>query len=512
MQPEYDYRWYRHHDINQNLLEECATLFSEHYGQWSNDGPRPGKPIRRKCSDLQELTQSEDSLVATARCENILVAYAIAIQTRVPDCGIMSWVTQLVVHEDYRNQGVAKKLLFSAWEFTDHFAWGLVTANPYAVRALEKATRRKVIPYRIMNHYSVLINVGAEHIPYIEADLESVINDTASCVNTKFFVDHSQVSEMLGKVTSDKNPWVLGEIREGWEWFAFTFRDQEQIPLTPVEIKEMLAVSDRTTQYAYSRMALNENHAWARHQKQEIDFIIRECKIEKNHSVLDFGCGTGRHTFELASRAIETIGVDYVEKHIEFAKSKALEQGKLNCEFIQGDCRSINIEKKFDCVICLYDVIGTFPDNQDNIKIINNIVSHLKVGGYALISVMNFELTENIATNKFSVRNNPEMLLGLLPGSIMEQTGDIFNPASFLLDLDDQIVYRKEQFSLGDNLPSEILVRDRRFRRREIEHLCKIEGLDVIFSRYVQSGKWDVPLEATNTKAKEILILCQKLA
>ena len=134
------------------------------------------------------------------------------------------------------------------------------------------------------------------------------------------------------------------------------------------------------------------------------------------------------------------------------------------------------------------------------------------MGGYALISVMNFELTENIATNKFSVRDNPEMLLGLLPGSIMEQTGDIFNPEKFLLDLDDQIVYRKEQFSLGDNLLSEILVRDRRFRKSEIEHLCKMEGLDVIFSRYVQSGKWDVPLEATNTKAKEILILCQKLA
>jgi len=61
--------------------------------------------------------------------------------------GFISWVTQLVVHEDTgeRRRQVAA---FAIWTFTDHFAWGLLTANPYAIRALEKATRRGAKPAR----------------------------------------------------------------------------------------------------------------------------------------------------------------------------------------------------------------------------------------------------------------------------------------------------------------------------------------------------------------------------
>ena len=40
--------------------------------------------------------------------------------------------------------------------------------------------------------------------------------------------------------------------------------------------------------------------------------------------------------------------------------------------------------------------------------------------------------------------------------------------------------------------------------------MCKDVGLEIMFSRYVQAGKWEIELEATDKKAKEILILCKK--
>lgn len=36
-------------------------------------------------------------------------------------------------YKDYRQQGIAKNILFSIWGFSNHFAWGIVSANPYAI-------------------------------------------------------------------------------------------------------------------------------------------------------------------------------------------------------------------------------------------------------------------------------------------------------------------------------------------------------------------------------------------
>ena len=49
------------------------------------------------------------------------------------------------------------------------------------------------------------------------------------------------------------------------------------------------------------------------------------------------------------------------------------------------DCRTIVIpdKKYFDVAICVYDVIGSFPDEDDNLKVLKNIYNHLYSGGYA---------------------------------------------------------------------------------------------------------------------------------
>jgi hypothetical protein len=100
-----------------------------------------------------------------------LVGYAIAVQTKLPYHGIISWVTQLVVHDAHRHQDVGKTLLFTIWRFTNHFAWGLLTANPYAIRALEKATRRRCQPRRIKKHLEPLMKIGPKVAPYISPRL-----------------------------------------------------------------------------------------------------------------------------------------------------------------------------------------------------------------------------------------------------------------------------------------------------------------------------------------------------
>jgi hypothetical protein len=134
----------------------------------------------------------------------------------------------------------------------------------------------------------------------------------------------------------------------------------------------------------------------------------------------------------------------------------------------------------------------------------------MKDGGYVFISVMNMELTERRAKNWFSLSSDPDKLLSLPPSNIMEKSGNVFNPDYYLIDIDKKIVYRKEQFYKGEELFEELLVRDRRYTREEIVHMCSAVGLKVEWSRYVRAGHWDEPLDRESDQAKEILVMCRK--
>jgi len=42
----------------------------------------------------------------------------------------------------------------------------------------------------------------------------------------------------------------------------------------------------------------------------ECDFLEKEIEYNKQVKILDIGCGTGRHSIELAKRGYELVGID----------------------------------------------------------------------------------------------------------------------------------------------------------------------------------------------------------
>jgi 2-polyprenyl-3-methyl-5-hydroxy-6-metoxy-1,4-benzoquinol methylase/GNAT superfamily N-acetyltransferase len=507
----YEYKWLPGPMVPRELLDQLASLYSEHYGIWSEaSATNPGGRIRLSTKRIGELLASNEARIAYATLHGSVVGYAIAVQVKVPDYGVVSWVTQLVVHADHRRKDVGKSLLFSIWTFTDHFAWGLLTANPYAIRALEKATRRRCEPKRIARNKRKLRTVALGHVPYVRKDTNFEINKNEAKIDTQFPIDHSTLGRMLSDVTTPNVPWLMGQIEEGWEWFAFTFQDQEEIGLAPEEIEAMLKTSDHVAQRAYARMLLNKDHLWAQHGKPEAEFIASICDLKPGvSSVLDCGCGTGRHVLELAAMGVDARGIDYLDNLIDRARQYAASRNLSLAAFEVGDFRDADLGAKFDVVLCLYDVIGSYADETQNIRIAKNVTRHLKPGGTALISVMNLELTERKAKHFFSLAKEPNKLLTLKPSRTMEQTGDIFDPEYYMLDRETNIVYRKEQFAAGSSLPMELIVRDRRYRKDDIEQLCRDAGLEVVWSRFVRAGRWD-PLERDSDRAKEILLCCKR--
>ena len=445
-----------------------------------------------------------------ARIDDKLIGYSIATIEKVKRYGPVAWVTQLVVHEHYRHQGIGKNLLFSIWKFSNYFAWGVLTSSPYAVRALEKATRRRCLPKRIKKHKKMLFQFGDRNVSYVNEKMKIEVNNKVSRIDTKFYADHSKLMKMVNDVSTLETPWKLGELAEGWEWFAFTFKDQDQLELTSQEIEDMLNTSDQVTRLSYSRMLLDNMHLWTKHSDAEVDFIIKTCQMENNDAILDFGCGGGRHAISLAKRGYRVTGVDYGENLLEKAKSDSPSIYSEKLKFVHGDCRNLKLDNLFQVAICLYDVIGSFVNQNDNKNILVNLHSHLVKRGYALISVMNFELTESVAKKFFSLKKDANQLLQLPPSQTMETTGNIFDPNYFMIDTDSGVVYRKEQFAEGTSLPEELIVRDKRYTMSEIVNLCESVGFEVLWSRFVSAGKWEISLSPTDAKAKEILIFCKK--
>jgi len=315
------------------------------------------------------------------------------------------------------------------------------------------------------------------------------------------------------EAASKSVPWLLGSIEEGWEWFAFTFNDQDQLKLTKEEIEKMVIASDPVTKQAYSRMLLDNEHKWSTHTKSEVDFILNRCGLVVGQRVLDVGCGLGRHAMELAKRGMQVTGIDYIPKFIERAKLNASQEGLETVEFVDGDCRNADFAtNNYDAVICLYDVVGTFVDEKENSKILRNIARSLGSEGAAIISVMNYELTRHNAKYLFSFEEEPNRLLELEPAGIMEKTGDIFDPNYYIVDEQTHVVYRKEQFTFGNELPTELIVRDKRYSKPEIVNLCEDAGLSVQWAKYVRAGKWGDSLEPVESSAKEIMVFCKKKA
>jgi 2-polyprenyl-3-methyl-5-hydroxy-6-metoxy-1,4-benzoquinol methylase len=486
-------------------------LYSNHYGVWSARAPyNAGKRVRLSGAKLREWL-TPDSKIALAKYDGQVIGYAIAVQVKVKDYGVISWVTQLVIHEAHRRVDVGKTLLFSIWGFSDHFAWGLLTANPYAIRALEKATRRRCSPGRIARNKKKLKTVGVEQTTYVKEETTLDVTAEVSRINTQFFLDHSELPGMLAAAQASV-PWLLGHIDDGWEWFAFTFQDQTPIELSPTEIDKMIKASDQVTKQAYSRMQLGAAHLWAQHAADEARFVVQSCNLSPGNAVLDMGCGNGRHVLELASLGMRVTGLDYLAAFFQKARESAQNHGLTGARFVEADARTIDLHERFDAVICLYDVIGSYADDAENIRILDSCYRHLRQGGMLLLSVMNLELTEHRAKHFFALDEDPNRLAELQPSQTMETTGNVFNPEFYMIDRKTEIVYRKEQFAEGDQLPAQLVVRDRRYRRAEIEDRCRHAGLQVIWSRFVQARHWDNALDAHDPRGKEILVLCRKPA
>lgn len=121
------------------------------------------------------------------------------------------------------------------------------------------------------------------------------------------------------------------------------------------------------------------------HINHVIDILIWLSKkpIAKFHSVLDFGCGTGRLLIPLAKVAQNAVGIDVSKSMLSEAESNIKKMAVKNIKLIQSNSMADLENIQFD-LVHTYIVLQHIPVHA-GYKIIQSLVQAIKPGGVGMI-------------------------------------------------------------------------------------------------------------------------------
>lgn len=121
--------------------------------------------------------------------------------------------------------------------------------------------------------------------------------------------------------------------------------------------------------------------------------LIEKYSLNKKTAILEVGCGGGRISLALAKKGYQRItGIDFSNKMINYAK-KNMKKMKIvyPIDFQVADAMDIPYENEsFDIILYFANLLCFLVNRDDRLRAMHEGYRVLKKGGFALISVLNY--------------------------------------------------------------------------------------------------------------------------
>lgn len=101
-------------------------------------------------------------------------------------------------------------------------------------------------------------------------------------------------------------------------------------------------------------------------------------------SILDLGCGTGASLEFLAKTCSDTFGIDGHGPMVEYAQ-----RIRPNIRIRHADIRTLDLGRRFDCVLMLGWVLNYAISNRAAEEILNSVAKHVNPGGIFILELLN---------------------------------------------------------------------------------------------------------------------------
>lgn len=137
----------------------------------------------------------------------------------------------------------------------------------------------------------------------------------------------------------------------------------------------------------YEKLYFNRDEEEAR---QLIELLEQTLSFNNCSSILDLGCGRGRHSLTLAQRGYQVKGIDLSTEAIKTAEAKANELELDNVEFEVRDMRN-PLPQTFDAILNLFTTFGYFKEDDENALVLDSVVKMLENEGLFVLDYLNAE-------------------------------------------------------------------------------------------------------------------------
>ncbi|MDC0719621.1 class I SAM-dependent methyltransferase [Nannocystis bainbridge] len=122
----------------------------------------------------------------------------------------------------------------------------------------------------------------------------------------------------------------------------------------------------------------------------EIDaaFVQKSLDLANGQTLLDVGCGDGRHATAFAALGLDVTGLDNSMPQLLRA-ARRNEASRFNFDILHGDMRNLPRDRTYDAVTCLGSSFGYFESDEQNRQCLQDMVEVLKPGGKLALQLFN---------------------------------------------------------------------------------------------------------------------------